>query len=100
MAAAQGARTVVISAAIEAEIAQLPDDEEQEFLEALGLDEPGLDRLIRAGYELLGPHHLLHRRAEGDARLDHPQGRQGAAGRRRHPHRFRARLHPRPDHRL
>ena len=53
MAAAQGARSVVISAAIEAEVAQLPDDEEHEFLAALGLDEPGLDRLIRAGYELL-----------------------------------------------
>ena len=53
MAAAQGAGTVVISAAIEAEVAQLPDDEEHEFLERSGLDEPGLDRLIRAGYELL-----------------------------------------------
>ena len=42
----------------------------------------------------------FHRRAEGDPRLDRPQGRQGAAGGRRHPHRFRARLHPRPDHRL
>ena len=53
MAAAQGARSVVISAAIEAEVAQLPDDEEHEFLEAMGLHEPGLDRLIRAGYDLL-----------------------------------------------
>ena len=46
-------RTVVISAAIEAEVAQLPDAEEHEFLEAIGLHEPGLDRLIRAGYALL-----------------------------------------------
>ncbi len=53
MAASQGARTVVISAAIEAEVAQLPEDEAREFLDALGLEEPGLDRLIRAGYELL-----------------------------------------------
>jgi GTP-binding protein YchF len=53
MAAAQGARTVVISAAIEAEVAQLPDEEAQEFLAALGLEEPGLDRLIRAAYGLL-----------------------------------------------
>jgi ribosome-binding ATPase YchF (GTP1/OBG family) len=45
---------VVISAAIEAEVAQLPDEEQREFLETLGLHEPGLDRLIRAGYELLG----------------------------------------------
>jgi GTP-binding protein YchF len=44
---------VVISAAIEAEIAQLPEAEQREYLEAVGLKEPGLDRLIRAGYELL-----------------------------------------------
>jgi GTP-binding protein YchF len=44
---------VVISAAIEAEIAQLPEAEQQEFLAELGLKEPGLDRLIRAGYALL-----------------------------------------------
>ncbi|TIO06981.1 redox-regulated ATPase YchF [Mesorhizobium sp.] len=53
MAAAQGARTVVISAAIEAEVAQLSDDEEMEFLATLGLEEPGLNKVIRAGYELL-----------------------------------------------
>jgi ribosome-binding ATPase len=52
-AAEQGAKTVVISAAIEAEVAQLPDEEAAEYLEAMGLHEPGLDRLIRAGYELL-----------------------------------------------
>jgi GTP-binding protein YchF len=54
MAAAQGAGCVVISAAIEEEIAQLPAEEAQEFLEGLGLEEAGLDRLIRAGYALLG----------------------------------------------
>ena len=53
MAKAQGARTVVISAAIEAEVAQLPDEEGKEYLDEMGLEEPGLDRLIRAGYELL-----------------------------------------------
>jgi ribosome-binding ATPase YchF (GTP1/OBG family) len=53
MAEEQGARTVVISAAIEAEVAQLEEAEAREFLDALGLEEPGLDRLIRAGYELL-----------------------------------------------
>ncbi|MER8827976.1 redox-regulated ATPase YchF [Mesorhizobium sp. M0938] len=53
MAAAQGARTVVISAAIEAEVAQLSDEEEMEFLATLGLEEPGLNKVIRAGYELL-----------------------------------------------
>ena len=44
---------VVISAAIEAELAQLPDAEQQEFLETLSLSEPGLNRVIRAGYDLL-----------------------------------------------
>lgn len=53
MAKAQGAETVVISAAIESEVAQLPEDEAKEFLAALGLEEAGLDRLIRAGYKLL-----------------------------------------------
>src|SRR5690606_6957562 len=53
MAAAQGAATVVISAAIEAEVAQLSDEEAAEYLEAMGLEEPGLNRLIHAGYQLL-----------------------------------------------
>jgi hypothetical protein len=55
MAAAQGAGSVVISAAIEAEVAMLDDPaEKKEFLESLGLAETGLARVIRAGYELLG----------------------------------------------
>jgi ribosome-binding ATPase len=54
MAAAAGAGCVVISAAIEEELAQLDDAERSEYLEALGLDEAGLDRLIREGYRLLG----------------------------------------------
>ncbi len=52
-AAAEGAGVVVISAKIEAEIAMLPREERAEYLETLGLTETGLDRLIRAGYELL-----------------------------------------------
>jgi len=54
MAAAQGAAHVVISARIEEELAQLAPDESEMFLGEMGLEEPGLDRLIRAGYELLG----------------------------------------------
>ena len=54
MAAAEGAAHVVISARIEEEIAQLPPAEAAEFLDAMGLAEAGLDRLIRAGYALLG----------------------------------------------
>ncbi len=54
MAAEEGNAHVVISAAIEEEIAQLPPEEAALFLEEMGLEEPGLDRLIRAGYALLG----------------------------------------------
>ena len=54
-AAAEGAKAVIISAAIESEVAQLDNKEEQkEFLETLGLKETGLARIIRAGYDLLG----------------------------------------------
>ena len=54
MAAAQGAASVVISAKIEEEISQLAADEAEMFLAEMGLQEAGLDRLIRAGYKLLG----------------------------------------------
>jgi len=53
-AAAEGARAVVVSAAIEAEVAQLPEADRAEFLAGLGLHDSGLDRVIRAGYDLLG----------------------------------------------
>jgi GTP-binding protein YchF len=49
----EGAACVIISAKIEAEIAVLPEQERREYLAAIGLSEPGLDRLIRAGYKLL-----------------------------------------------
>jgi GTP-binding protein YchF len=54
MAAAEGAAVVVISARIEEELAQLEPGEAAMFLSEMGLDEAGLDRLIRAGYALLG----------------------------------------------
>jgi GTP-binding protein YchF len=53
-AATEKAEVVAVCAAIEAEIADLEDDEKQMFLADLGLAEPGLDRLIHAGYKLLG----------------------------------------------
>jgi len=55
-AESEGAKAVVISAAIEAEIATLPADEREGFLSDLGLEETGLTRIIRAGYALL---HLI-----------------------------------------
>jgi GTP-binding protein YchF len=54
MAKRQGAGCVVISARIEEEVAQLASAERAEFLKDIGLEEPGLNRLIRAGYDLLG----------------------------------------------
>jgi GTP-binding protein YchF len=53
-AKAEGAPVVAICAAIEAQMADLNDEEKKIFLADMGLDEPGLDRLIRAGYALLG----------------------------------------------
>ncbi len=50
----EGAPVVPISAALEAQIADLPDEDKQVFLADMGMKEPGLDRLIRAGYALLG----------------------------------------------
>jgi GTP-binding protein YchF len=54
IAVAEGARCVTLCAALEAELAPMAEDERREFMQALGIEEPGLNRLIRAGYELLG----------------------------------------------
>jgi ribosome-binding ATPase len=53
-AAKEGAPIVAVCAKIEAEIADLPDEDKEIFLADMGMHEPGLDRLIRAGYSLLG----------------------------------------------
>jgi GTP-binding protein YchF len=52
--AREGAPVVEICAALEAEIADLPDEDKKVFLADLGVEEPGLNRLIRAAYDLLG----------------------------------------------
>ncbi len=54
LAKEEGSEVVAVCAAIEAEIVQLDESEKQEFLADLGLDEPGLNRVVRAGYKLLG----------------------------------------------
>ncbi|MBN2647999.1 MAG: redox-regulated ATPase YchF [Thiotrichales bacterium] len=54
IAKAQGAIVVPVCAAIEAEIAELDDEDKAEFLQEMGQDEPGLNRVIRAAYDLLG----------------------------------------------
>ena len=53
-AAEEGAESIAVSAKMEAEIAELPEDEAQEFLAMAGLEEPGLNRIIKAGFKLLG----------------------------------------------
>lgn len=53
IAAKEHAKVVVVSAAVEAEIAELPSDEREEYLESLGLKESGLNQVIREGYDLL-----------------------------------------------
>jgi hypothetical protein len=54
LAAREGSEVVPVCAAIEAEIVELEPEERGEFLKDLGLDEPGLNRVMRAGYRLLG----------------------------------------------
>jgi hypothetical protein len=54
MAESQGAQSVVISAAVEEEIAQMDADDQKEFLADMGLDDSGLNKIIKAGFKLLG----------------------------------------------
>jgi hypothetical protein len=53
-AAKEGAEAVVVSARIESELADLGDEEAQEYLSSVGLTEPGLNRLVRVAYRMLG----------------------------------------------
>jgi ribosome-binding ATPase len=53
-AAKEGAPVVPVSAALEAQIADMPDEDKKLFLEDMGMDEPGLNRVVRAAYQLLG----------------------------------------------
>ena len=91
---------MIISAAIEAEIATMAGEDRAEFLADLGLTETGLSQIIRAGYDLL---HLITFFTAGpkEARAwTVEKGAKAPRGGGRDPHRFRARLHPRRDHRL
>src|SRR5487761_1574680 len=96
-AAKEGAAVVPVCAAIEAEIAQLEEGDHAEFLAELKLTEPGLDRLIRAAYRLLGLQTFF---TAGPKEVRAWTARQRAAGRGRDPYRFRARVHPRRSDRL
>jgi len=90
-AARESAPVVPVCAKIEAEIADLPDEDKALFVHDMGMEEPGLARVIRAGYTLLGLQTYFTAGPKEGARLDRPGRCHGAAGGRRDPHRFRAR---------
>ena len=94
----EGAPVVVICAAAEAEIATLPKEEQPEFLASLGLDEPGLQQVVRTGYDLLG---LITFFTAGETEVRAwtiVKGTKAPQAAGRHPHRLRARLHQGRDH--
>ena len=87
---------MAISAKTEAELADMDEDDRKMFLAEIGQTNPASladPRRVRAARAA----DLLHGRRKGSARLDDPDRRNGPTSRGRHPHRFRARLHPRPD---
>ena len=96
----EGAGAVAISARIEEEVAQLPGRRARRISGTLGLEEPGLNRLIRAGYALLGLITFFTVGPKETRAWTVTKGSARAAGRRRDPYRFRTRLHPRRNHRL
>ena len=78
----------VVCAEIEAEISQLDDDEKKMFLDDLGLEESGLEKLIKASYHLLGLISYLTAGEPESPRLDHQEGNKSASGSRQDPFRF------------
>ena len=101
LADAEGSEVIPICAKLEADIAELDDPEEKAmFMEELGLKRSGLDRLIQASYELLGLISFLTAGSDECRAWTIKKGHEGAAGGRKDPHGFRARLHPRRGHRL
>ena len=65
-----GAEVVIISAQIESEMSLLDPDEQKEYLNAIGLEEPGLNRLIQSGYSLSRTTNLFYCRTKGSKGLD------------------------------
>ena len=84
----QGAVVVAICNKLEAEIGELDDAARAEFLADLGMEEPGLNRVIRAGYELLRLHTYFTAGPKEVARVDDSRRHQSPAGRARHSHRL------------
>ena len=95
-AATRNIEVVKICARIEEELQGLSDEEQREMLGAYGIEEkrPAARHPLRV--QGARPCQLLHRRRKGSARVDHSGRLEGSAGRGRHPHGLRARLHPVP----
>ena len=82
-AEAEDCEVFVVCAQIEQEIAELDDEEKKMFLEDLGLEESGLEKLIKASYHLLGLISYLTAGEPGGARMDDQAGNESAAGSRK-----------------
>jgi len=100
IAATEGAEVVAICNKLEAEIAELEDAEKAEFLTEMGMQEPGLDRVIRAGYRVVGSADLFHRWRQRSSCLDSAPRRDCATSSCRYPYRLRERLHSSRSHGL
>ena len=98
-AAREGAPVVPICAALESEIAELPDEDKEVFLADLNLEEPGLNRLIRAAYQLLGLQTYFTAGVKEVRAWTISKGDTAPQAAARDPYRFRERLHPRRGHR-
>ena len=81
IAEAEGSVVVPVCAAVESDIAELEDEERDEFMAELGLEEPGLNRVIRAGYALLNLQTYFTAGVKKCV-LDHPGWRHRTAGSR------------------
>ncbi len=93
-AAAEGSQVVRVAARLEAEIAELDESDRAEMLQSVGLAEPALAALARSAYRLLGLQSYYTAGPKEIRAWTIPTGATRAAGRRRDPHRFRARFHP------
>ena len=97
----EGAEILIVAAKTEADIAELETYEDRQmFLQEVGLEESGVSRLIRAAYKAAEPGDVLHGRKNGGACLDVPQGMEGSAVCRCHPHGFRKGIYPRGGHQV
>ena len=87
-AANENAEVIVICAKIEEEIAELDGEEKAMFLQELGIEESGLDQLIRASYHLTWTCYLFHSRCTGSSCMDIPKRNESTTMCRYYPYRF------------